>query len=404
MKNILLLSSIYPLPSNKNQGTPVCHYFTREWVKVGYNVHAVHIQAVYPRILYFLARLNTKRIAAKTGAVVYTDRLNHVETYEMDGVLVSRIPVYKPIPHGAFSSRSIREAVSTIIRESKKTGFVPDVIIGHFPNPQIELLSMLKKEYSTAKTCIVMHGDTAIMTKVYGKRLPSLMKDIDMWGFRNNAILREFEEATGIVKDPFMCFSGIPEKYITEKNIHDFSEPLKRFVYVGTMINRKYPEKIIDALLEAFPQRDFDMTYVGEGQQLGVIQQKIENERLEPNVHVLGRIPRDRIVEEYDKAECMVMISRGEAYGLVYLEAMARGCITIASRNEGFDGVIVDGENGFLCEAGNAKELATIIARINSMSSQERMRISENAINTARNLTDENAAKIYIDNVMSRLA
>ena len=42
------------------------------------------------------------------------------------------------------------------------------------------------------------------------------------------------------------------------------------------------------------------------------------------------------------------MISQGEAFGLVYLEAMARGCITIASRGEGFDGIIKDGINGFL--------------------------------------------------------
>ena len=32
-----------------------------------------------------------------------------------------------------------------------------------------------------------------------------------------------------------------------------------------------------------------------------------------------------------------VMISRDETFGLVYLEAMAAGCITIASKDEGFD-------------------------------------------------------------------
>ena len=403
MKNILLISIIYPLPSKKNQGTPVCHYFAREWVKNGYNVHVVHIQAVYPHFLYCLARLNSKRIAAKTGAVVYTERLNQVERYEMDGVYVSRIPVYKPIPHGAFSSRSLRNAVSIIVQDSEDKGFVPDVIIGHFPNPQIELLCMLKKEYPAAKNCIVMHGDTAIMTKVYGKRLPSLMKNIDMWGFRSNAIRREFEKATGKVDNPFMCFSGIPEEYITKKNTHVFAEPLRRFVYVGTMINRKYPEKVIDALLEAYPQCDFDLTYVGDGQQLGVIRKKIEEEKLDQTVHVLGRIPRNLIVEEYDKADCMVMISRGEAYGLVYLEAMARGCITIASRREGFDGVIIHGENGFLCEAGNADELANLITYINTLPAAELQRISENAINTAKRLTDENAAKMYIDDVIARM-
>ena len=117
----------------------------------------------------------------------------------------------------------------------------------------------------------------------------------------------------------------------------------------------------------------------------------------------MGRISRYRIAEEYDKADCMVMISKGEAYGLVYLEAMARGCITIASKREGFDGVIIDGENGFLCEAGNSDELASIIKRINCISPERRQRISENAIATAKKLTDEKTAKLYIDDVIARI-
>ena len=42
-----------------------------------------------------------------------------------------------------------------------------------------------------------------------------------------------------------------------------------------------------------------------------------------------------------------IMISKNETFGLVYLEAMARGCITIGSRNQGIDGVINHGVNGF---------------------------------------------------------
>ena len=203
MKNILLISLIYPLPTKENKGTPVCHYFTREWVKMGYTVRAVHIQAVYPHPFYWVAKINAKRIAAKTGAVVYTRRLNHAENYVMDNVPVMRIPVFKFIPHGKFSSRSVKDAVKTIIDDCKKNGFIPDVILGHFPNPQIEILSMLKTEYPNSRNCIVMHGDSEIMKNVYGNRLPALMKDINMWGFRSNAIIREFEAIIGKVNNPF---------------------------------------------------------------------------------------------------------------------------------------------------------------------------------------------------------
>lgn len=401
MQNVLLLSLIYPLPQD-NKGTPVCHYFTREWVKMGYRVQVVHIQAVYPSFLYWIAQFNEKKVAAKTGAVVYTKKLNKEEFYEMDDVPVMRVPVYKPIPHGRFSSSSIKRALARITYYCRQNAFVPDVIIGHFPNPQLEMLNLLKNEYKEAKTCLVMHGDEKLMKRVYKDRLPELMSNIDMWGFRSKSILKDFEREISVVDNPFICYSGIPAQYVVTNNQHDFTKPLKRFVYVGLMIERKYPERILDALHKVYPSNDFFVSYVGEGQQVSVIREKIVHYGIKGQVELKGRIPRNQILNLYDEADCMVMISRGEAYGLVYLEAMARGCITIASRNEGFDGIIIDGENGFLCEAGNAEELARTIDRINRLTPQQRFSISEKAIQTAQRLTDENAAKLYIEEIKAR--
>lgn len=401
--NILLISTIYPLPTKDNHGTAVCHFFSREWTKMGYNVRVIHYQAVYPRFLYWVARINQKRIAAKTGAVVYTHRDKGVSEYVMDGVPVTRIPLYKPIPHGKFSSKAVKKSIQTIVEKNKDNGFVPDVILGHFPNPQIEVLGLLKDYYPQVKTSIVMHGDIEMTKKVYGKRLPQLMEKIDMWGFRNEPDERRFANEIKKIDAPYICYSGIPAKYITMRNIHSFDNPLKSFLYVGEMIERKYPSLIIDALCAAYPNKDFSLTYIGDGRELSSINRKIDKNDLRRNVTILGKMVRDEIVRQYDEADCLIMISRGECYGLVYLEAMARGCIAIASRDEGFDGIIKDGENGFLCEAGNAHELASIIAKINFMSTSERQKISGKAIETARWLTDENAAKMYINDVKERL-
>lgn len=399
MQNILLISSIYPLPDANNQGTKVCHFFAKDWTEMGYNVQSVHIQAVYPRPLYWLAKLNRKKIAAKTGAVVYTER-DKGGVYEMDGVPVIRIPVFKPIPHGKFCARSVKKAVNSIIQHNASRGFVPDYIIGHFPNPQLEMINLLKSFYPEAKTALVMHGDFGITKKVYGERLPELMKGIDAWGFRNRHDKEQFAIQIAPVEKTFMCYSGVPESYITLENKHDYTHALKEFVYVGEMIERKYPARVVDALEMAYPNGNWHINYVGDGQQLNVIRDNVAAGKLENNVSILGRIPRDEIKAKYDKADCFVMISCGEAYGLVYLEAMARGCITIASRDEGFDGVIVDGENGFLCKAGDSDELASIITRINAMTPEERQRISNNALETAKRLTDYKAAELYINDVI----
>ena len=120
---------------------------------------------------------------------------------------------------------------------------------------------------------------------------------------------------------------------------------------------------------------------------------------MQDQVIFTGQVPREDIIKYYDEADCFIMISSGEVFGLVYLEAMARGCITIAARNEGMDGIIEHGVNGFLCEAGNAKELTDIIRHINALSAADKQAISEKARKKAAELSDYNVAKTYIDNV-----
>ena len=91
------------------------------------------------------------------------------------------------------------------------------------------------------------------------------------------------------------------------------------------------------------------------------------------------------------------MLSKNETLGLVYLEAMAMGCITICSKNEGVDGIIKHGENGFLCEADNLNELIELIISIKNLSIEQRQKISNNAISTMANFTNSNIAKKYLD-------
>lgn len=399
--NIVLLSTIYPLPGKDNKGTPVCHYFTREWVKDGHSVLAIHVQSVYPRCLYWVARLFRRYIASKTGAVVYLKRDNCVSEYSMEGVPVVRIPFFKPKPHGKYTKRAMAKGLNIIINKCKGIGFVPDVIVGHFPNPQIEIVSKLKQIYPKATTSVVMHGDNQLPQAIYGDRFKLLQKNIDVWGFRSVSVKNGFERRYGAVAKHFICYSGIPKDYIAEHNKHTFSSKITKFLYVGELIERKYPANLVDALASVYKDKSFRLVYVGEGYELKSVKEKTARHGLEKQVSAVGKITRQEIITHYDDAECFIMISRGEAYGLVYLEAMARGCIVVASKKEGFDGIIVDGVNGFLCEAGNTTELAFVIQHMNSLSPEQKQAISDNAIQTAKRLTDSNAARLYLQDLLN---
>lgn len=401
--NILLLSSIYPIPGPHNQGTKVCHFFAKEWVAMGHRVVAVHFQATYPGPFYWVARLFQKKLMAKTGAIVYAKKEKEPVCFEMDGVEALRIPLYKPIPHGRFPKKRIRGAVKIIDAFIRRKEFIPDVIVGHFLNPQLEVLNLLKAVYKNAKTGLVFHlpAEIDMAEGLYKEDLPILYKGIDIIGFRNEPLRQYFEKVSQLNHKSFICYSGIPGTYVTRINHHTFNSPLTNFIYVGGLIERKFPIKILDALHDVYPNGGFKMKYVGCGSQKEAIEDKIQKYNMQGAVSLHGKIERDRILPLYDWADFMIMISKGEAYGLVYLEAMSRGCITIASRDEGMDGIIRDGFNGFLCRAGDAVELASILKHINSLSQEEIIAISANAIRTASDLTDKLVAEKYLNDVIS---
>ena len=100
------------------------------------------------------------------------------------------------------------------------------------------------------------------------------------------------------------------------------------------------------------------------------------------------------------QSDVFALVSEKEVFGLVYLEAMLQGCIVIAAKGGGVDGIIIDGVNGFLCEQGNSKELSGIISKILRMTDAERKQISDNAAETATQYSDSQVAKMYLSNIL----
>ena len=396
-KKILLLSTIYPAPDLK-YGTSVCHYFTKEWVKMGYEVKVIHYQVVYPYLFYWLAFFFRDKIATKTGGVVNTHRQTKELLYVMDNVEVCRIPIFKWVPMRRFSMRVLKSQFNKLINKNIAADFVPDIVVGHFDNPQLYMVANLKKQYPKATSCIVMHDQGLRIPQMFPTSYRELMDHIDVWGFRSRSQRIGFESSYGKMSHTFMCYSGIPENYIVQQlNGDKYQEGIHNFLYVGELIHRKFPTVLPEALLKAFPDKSFSLTYVGNGAEQGVINDLITKLQLIDNVRFVGRIPREEVTRYFDASDCFIMISENEAFGLVYLEAMARGCITIGARGEGIDGVIIDGQNGFLCEAGNADELTQIIMKINALGPNQRAEISRNAIQTVSKMTDYLVAQNYIN-------
>lgn len=186
------------------------------------------------------------------------------------------------------------------------------------------------------------------------------------------------------------------------KKQFSFNKKTEKFIFVGQLIKRKYPAEIIKSIAKLYTSSDkFNITYIGAGKEKKRINFYTKKYSFQEHVQCLGRIPREDVRQHMSQSECFIMISKKEAFGLVYLEAMSAGCLVIASKNEGFDGIIEHGVNGFLCNAGDINNLSEIIYEINNLSNEEKERISRQAIKTAHIYTDSNVAQMYLDNILN---
>ena len=376
--------------------TAVCHYFAIHWQQMGYNVRVIHLYHTYPFYYYPLLKAANKYLASKTGMAILEHRETKEYTYIKDKIKVTRIPVCKKRPLGEFKDQVTFKAGQRIAEIIRDENFEPDFILGHFLHPSIEIVSYLKSQYPKAITTVSLHGEEKRINKAVTEALPN----IDMMGYRSFPIKKAFESLYG-EKPYFMCFSGVPENFITKPKFFA-NKAVRDFVYVGSLIERKKPISLIYALKDAMGDEEFKLTYVGTGKQEKVIVDVSKKLGIRDNVNLVGRIPRESVTEELDKADVFIMISKSETFGLVYLEAMARGCIVIASKNEGMDGIIEDGVNGFLCQAGNSTELASIIKRIRNLGVEALNELSKNAVSTAKKMTDRKMAMDYINRVSSK--
>lgn len=403
IRNILVITPIYPADDLPKENTPVVHYFARQWAKMGCKVVVIHYPYNFPRIVHTLIQPFSKYVKQYFGmATVRTSYLHETE-YSLDGVQVKRIPLKKFKPHGRYNTKTIANGFAKTISYLENIGFVPDIVTSHWANPSLDLLPFFKEKYGVP-ACYVDHLAGRDITPVYKEEVQSLLQGIDIIGYRSDYIKRAFEGQFHPQCASFYCYSGIPEEFLPTETKYRSFDSVANFIYVGTLIKRKYPAEIIPALVKAFGDEVFKLSYVGKGTEGSEISACANRFAADDKVEMCGFMPREDVVKKLDESDVFVMISKNETFGLVYLEAMARGCITIASRREGFDGIIKDGVNGFLCEAGDSDELSTIIVRIRTMTKEELQKMSYNAMMTACNLTDKKVAEVYLDNMNKTLS
>ena len=145
---------------------------------------------------------------------------------------------------------------------------------------------------------------------------------------------------------------------------------------------------------QTFPE--MNLFIVGQGPEREKLEALCEELEVKDAVTFAGQLDNADVFRELQKSNFFVMASKPEGFGIVYLEAMAAGCITIGTQGEGIQDIIVSEQNGFLVPADDPQAIVDIVE--NCLADEKKAKsISEGGKATASQLTWENNAKKYLD-------
>jgi phosphatidyl-myo-inositol dimannoside synthase len=124
--------------------------------------------------------------------------------------------------------------------------------------------------------------------------------------------------------------------------------------------------KGMDTLITALPRLltrwpELQLVLAGDGDDRPWLEDLAEKNGITRHVQFLAKLSYAELASCYAACDIFALPSRGEGFGLVYLEAMALGKPVIGGAHGGAPEVIQDGVTGYLVQHGDAIQLATCI-------------------------------------------
>jgi len=201
---------------------------------------------------------------------------------------------------------------------------------------------------------------------------------------KNSSIKNIYEEYKNkFVEVPF----GVDlEKF--KPNSNKKEEEAIKILFVGGLDKAHY-FKGVEVLIEAVSKlenKNWELSIIGDGDLKPNYQEKAKKLNIAEKINFLGNISNTDLPKKYQEADIFVLpsINKGEAFGMVILEALASGVPVIASNLPGVRGVFQNGKQGLVCEPNNSENLKEKINQLlNNKNLRKQMR------NEARILAEE---------------
>lgn len=249
----------------------------------------------------------------------------------------------------------------------------PDIV--HFMAEPYGLL--LPFVHGPWKTCLTIHGTYAVLPLAKGpslRRLATKMyREVDhvfSVSIFTRTHLKEFDPSAwreaGLEEKTTVCKNGIDLARVPPLKEARRENERKVIVGVGALKERKGYLQAVEAcahFLKTF-HIDFQYDIFGSLEQdplyVAQLMERISELGLEDRVTLHGSVAHDILEHAYQHADLFLLLSQSsatniEGFGLVFLEASARGVPVIGPRSGGCPEAIRENRSGYTVDATNAK-------------------------------------------------
>src|SRR5437764_1200749 len=140
--------------------------------------------------------------------------------------------------------------------------------------------------------------------------------------------------------------------------------PARYFLFVGRLVRSKGVVDLIEAYrrLPADLRSQISLVFAGDGRRRAELE-ALAREIYPGSVQFAGFVQRDELANYYALAECLVMPTHTDPWGLVINEAMASGLPVICTNVAGCAADLVR-DNGFQVAPGNVRQLSAAMEAI----------------------------------------
>jgi teichuronic acid biosynthesis glycosyltransferase TuaC len=352
---ILIISHMYPSTFNEVAGIFV-HEQVKEIVGQGHEARVVSPVPWSPLPIRWMKE-KWKRYAHIPQKTIW------------DGIEVY-YPRYIALPRGLYFEHSgalVYNAIKKTVQQIYKE-FPFDIIHAHVAMPDGYAAVKLKEQYEVP-VVVTIHGqDLQVTIKSNEKCRESLNFVFE----RTDKLILVSTKLKRLMptdqhnKKISVIGNGVPESKIFAGRKHVKPNYRKGSTITLLSVSNLINTKGIDLNIRAVRQlvnKYSNLLYVivGEGDQRPILENMVSDLGLTEHVVFTGRLPHQEVLDRMADANIFCLPSWNEAFGVVYIEAMAQGVPVIACKGEGIEDVIEHGVNGMLIEPHDVASITKTI-------------------------------------------